>query len=853
MKFSHSLQFNAVPEWSSKYIAYSNLKKLIYQLQRDKLYNRLPHDLPVENSSRSTISLLPVANPISERPPILPSHDPYTKLFINKLDLQLAKIDRFYKNQYKSLVDNIVDLKDDLNDYYDSINTINRTSPQHNNLTPQNSLYSVDSNVSLENPNNNSTNIFSMISNNIHSLTSNRSNSAIPVDLKQKLIFKKRLLELFTLLNELKDFIVLNKTGFTKICKKFDKSLESTPIKKTYLQRIETHSVVFNNNSIVHLQNYIQELITLYANLFDHMNQQDAREELSSHLKEHIIWERNTVWKDMINLERKFQSTSVTQPDSISHSPQPYDSSTQTPLLSSTSGTTTNHYHSTNNNSLSKPKHKNKWRYNKRLVLFTAITSVFIFILSNSPATYNLEDLPERNCLALLIYSSLLWATEVIPLFVTSLFIPLLIVMFPMLKDPNDNHKVLSSIDASNFILSSMWSNVIMLLLGGFTLAAALSKYNIAKIISTHILSSVGTNPKLILLTNMFIAFFISIFISNVAAPVITYSIIQPILRILPKRSTYAQALILGIAFASNIGGMSSPISSPQNIFALTLMDPSPNWIDWFVVSIPTCLISIILIWIFLLLTFDFNSNSQIQQDSAPSSSTSTTSTKPLKLLKIHPINDPLNNKQKIVIFISSITILLWCFADKLSFLMGDMGIISIIPIVTLFGTGLLTSDDFNNFMWTIVILAMGGATLGKAVSMSGLLATIAVHIKESIQDKPIFLIVLLFGIMILTMATFISHTVAAMIIIPLMKEIGNHLPSDHSRLLIMISTLLCSSAMGLPTSGFPNVTAISMTDEIGNRYLSVKTFITRGVPSSLLAYLVIVTIGFGLLELIGF
>lgn len=28
MKFSHSLRFNAVPDWSSHYIAYSNLKKL---------------------------------------------------------------------------------------------------------------------------------------------------------------------------------------------------------------------------------------------------------------------------------------------------------------------------------------------------------------------------------------------------------------------------------------------------------------------------------------------------------------------------------------------------------------------------------------------------------------------------------------------------------------------------------------------------------------------------------------------------------------------------------------------------------------------------------------------------------
>lgn len=28
MKFSHSIQFNAVPDWSTNYIAYSNLKKL---------------------------------------------------------------------------------------------------------------------------------------------------------------------------------------------------------------------------------------------------------------------------------------------------------------------------------------------------------------------------------------------------------------------------------------------------------------------------------------------------------------------------------------------------------------------------------------------------------------------------------------------------------------------------------------------------------------------------------------------------------------------------------------------------------------------------------------------------------
>lgn len=31
MKFSHSIQFNAVPDWSNHYISYSNLKKLYVQ------------------------------------------------------------------------------------------------------------------------------------------------------------------------------------------------------------------------------------------------------------------------------------------------------------------------------------------------------------------------------------------------------------------------------------------------------------------------------------------------------------------------------------------------------------------------------------------------------------------------------------------------------------------------------------------------------------------------------------------------------------------------------------------------------------------------------------------------------
>ena len=51
---------------------------------------------------------------------------------------------------------------------------------------------------------------------------------------------------------------------------------------------------------------------------------------------------------------------------------------------------------------------------------------------------------------------------------------------------------------------------------------------------------------------------------------------------------------------------------------------------------------------------------------------------------------------------------------------------LAIIPLVAFFGFGVLSKDDFNGFLWNVVMLAMGGLTLGEAVQSSGLLAAIS-------------------------------------------------------------------------------------------------------------------------------
>jgi phosphate transporter len=144
----------------------------------------------------------------------------------------------------------------------------------------------------------------------------------------------------------------------------------------------------------------------------------------------------------------------------------------------------------------------------------------------------------------------------------------------------------------------------------------------------------------------------------------------------------------------------------------------------------------------------------------------------------------------------------LWCVERQVEPLVGDMGVIAVLPLVIFFGTGILTKEDFNNFLWTVIILAMGGIALGKAVSSSGLLSTIAHEIKSGVSELGLFSVLVVFSALILVVATFISHTVAALIVIPIVAQVGGEMDDPHPRLLIMGAALMCSSAMGLPMSG---------------------------------------------------
>lgn len=844
MKFSHSIQFNAVPDWSTYYIAYSNLKKLIYSLEKKV----------VQCNANATQD--------PERTALIADSVETDAIFWKAVDAELEKVSSFFRTKESELLQEVDQLLKDARDYGEGrtddfrIPAYEVQAEQHEHMTRTHSsgngrwrhnLAQDDGDDSDDDDDDNIEGTgaedrllnrrrmswrdrhHSMLSD-AQSDLSGRRKSAVWEDDREdedilfyheRITLKKRTISLFVALRELKSYSQLNRTGFTKALKKYDKILQRN-LKNQYIEQRVAPASCFQQSTLANLDANVSKIEEIYAELVTNEDINLARKELRLHLREHVVWERNTVWRDMIGIERKAHGAHVGLPGGLLGDDLPkkrlagdeMDSVTfqkrfRTPL-----------------GILNIPA----WLLSPGFFILTTIIIIFALLLQ--VPIFNTPE--QQNCFATLVFVSLLWATEVIPLFVTSLLIPFLVVLLRLVRHEVKPHTRMDTKEATKYIFSAMWTSVIMLLLGGFAIAAALSKYGIAKRMATFVLSKAGTRPRTVLLTNMFVAMFASMWISNVAAPVLCFSIIQPMLRNLPSDSDFSKALILGIALASNIGGMASPIASPQNIIALENMRPAPSWGVWFFIAIPVCIISILLIWVVLLVTFH------------PGKGTT--------IVAIRPMTDPFTKVEWFITLTTLATIGLWCASHALEHIFGDMGVIAVIPLVLFFGTGVLTKEDFNNFLWTIIILAAGGLSLGKAVNSSGLLHAIAHGIREEVEGFSLYAMLCVFCALILVIATFISHTVAALIILPIVMQVGASMSEPHPNLLVMGAALMCSAAMGLPTSGFPNMTAIMMEDsQTGQRYLRVKHFITRGVLSSILTFAVVMTVGFGLMRIVGF
>src|SRR5688500_11416681 len=174
-----------------------------------------------------------------------------------------------------------------------------------------------------------------------------------------------------------------------------------------------------------------------------------------------------------------------------------------------------------------------------------------------------------------------LWLTEVIPLYATTL---LLWVSIALWLAPLDQAFALHR------VTSVAASPVMMLFFGGFVLSVAGAKYGIDAYIAGWMVRLSRGRRRLLLLAIMTGTAVLSMWMSNIAASAMMVATLRPLFAHHRDDARFRTALMLGVAFAADFGGIATPIGTGPNLIAIGALSAHHHitFFDWMLFGVPT-------------------------------------------------------------------------------------------------------------------------------------------------------------------------------------------------------------------------------------------------------------------------
>ncbi len=378
----------------------------------------------------------------------------------------------------------------------------------------------------------------------------------------------------------------------------------------------------------------------------------------------------------------------------------------------------------------------------------------------------------------------------------------------------NTNHRLVDYQPTSYTDFTGTLANpIIILFLGGFMLAEASVKYNLDKNLTRYLLGPFGSKPRFILLGLMLVTAALSAFMSNTATAAMMVTVILPIIAQLEPGDRFKFGLALAIPVAANIGGIATPIGTPPNaivIAALTDYGKSISFTDWIILAAPLVIVMLIFSW-WLLLTFFPPGMKQFQLE----------------------IKAKLNLTPKAVglYVIFGATVLLWITENQHGI---PSSMIAFLPVAALVTGRILTKNDIRNLPWDVLWLMAGGISLGVGMDKTGLASWMISGLDWSAMGYII--LILVFALLAVAMSNFLSNTVTATLLMPLVISLHTSgVMGESFNLLItgVVIAVACSLAMALPISTPPN--AIAMSTGIIRTKDMAKTGVIIGVTGVML------------------
>ena len=366
------------------------------------------------------------------------------------------------------------------------------------------------------------------------------------------------------------------------------------------------------------------------------------------------------------------------------------------------------------------------------------LIGVFVFLLLLILPIPNGLNASAWSVAAVVTLMAIWWATEAIPVPVTAL-LPL--ALFPLLDVVSFKEAALPYANPN-----------IYLFLGGFMLALAIERSGLHKRMALRMIIALGSDGSKLIGGFMLVAALISMFVMNTSTTLmllpIGLAVCSVVSNTIPGISSsetkfFDTALMLGIAYAATIGGMSTLVGTAPNIvfsaFMLETYNVEISMSDWMTLGVPLAAIMLFSAWV-VLTKFVF-----------PTSFVTTNETKTyLKEMLIDL--GPLTKDEIKISIIFALTAFAWItrsILDNYEMFSGltDAGIaiisailLFIIPSSTHKGE-LLNWEKSNELPWGLLILFGGGLSIAAQINSSGLGIWIGEGLSVLGSVPPIFLI----------------------------------------------------------------------------------------------------------------
>ena len=459
------------------------------------------------------------------------------------------------------------------------------------------------------------------------------------------------------------------------------------------------------------------------------------------------------------------------------------------------------------------------------------------------------EDPAVARMAAIAAWMAAWWVTEAVPIPVTSL-LPL--VLMP-----------LAGIESMQAVAPNYGRPTIFLFLGGFLLALGLQASGAHRRMALAIIGVVGGRPSRIVLGFMLASALLSMWISNTATVMVLMPIGLAVLSAAKDRGVeegdlkrLGAAVMLGIAYAADIGGMATLVGTPPNLSYKEQLGrlfpdaPAPSFGDWMKLGVPISVVFLGVGWLALTrISFRLRGDALLGSRAA--------------VQALRRDLGPVRRDEWIAAVVFGLTALLWVTRkdlelglftvpgwSRLPFLVDgyiDDATVAVATALLLFmipsrdrpGECMLEWRMAKQVPWGMLLLFGGGFALAAGFRSSGLSAWMGGQFTALEGLSPI-LVMIIVCVVLTFLTELTSNTATTEMVLPILASAGVALGTDP-RYLMIPATLSASCAFMMP------VASPTQAIVFGSGWVPIRDMVRAGIWFNLIG-VILVALMFALL-----